>query len=310
MPPFRDGRTLLNLRHLGYVGQNLTLKETTGRTLRLANLTAERVREVTALNLGALRTILEWNVAHGIHFFRVGSSIVPFASHPAFPLDWRAEFDAPLADIRAFAETHDLRLSMHPGQYTVLNSPNPNIVTRAVAELEYHAQFLEAVDPGSGTMTLHIGGLYGEREVALARFGEGFARHSPEAQARLTLENDDKIYGIRDVLELGEALGIPVIFDLFHHKCNPGFTDWREDLQPLLERVVRSWGERVPKLHLSSPREPGKIAHADTIAEEDLRELEALMADVPGDAPYDVMLEAKLKDVALLKLLETPKLEA
>ena len=295
----------MNLRYLGYVGQNLTLGETTGRTLRLANLTETRALEVTALNLAALERILKWNVAHGIHFFRVASSVVPFASHPAFTLDWRAALSEELANIRAFVQQHDLRLSVHPGQYTVLNSPDEKIVARAVAELEYHAQFLEAVDPVSGTMTLHIGGLYGDKEVALARFADNAALLSPSARARLTLENDDKLYGIREVLALCEALGLPAVFDIFHHKCHPGPHNWREDLPELLERVVRSWGKKVPKLHLSSAREPGKTAHADTIRTEDLAELTMLMADVAGNEAYDVMLEAKLKDKALLELVTT-----
>lgn len=295
---------LLNLRYLGYVGQNLTLGETTGRTLRLANLTEARAYEVTALNLAALQRILEWNVLQNVHFFRVTSSVVPFASHPAFTLDWRAAFGETLDQIRSFVEKHNLRLSVHPGQYTVLNSPNEQIVARAFAELEYHAQFLEAVDPKSGTMTLHIGGLYGEKEVALARFAQNFTLLSPSAQARLTLENDDKIYGIRDVLGLCESLGIPAIFDIFHHKCHPGPHEWHEDLLELLERVVRSWDGRVPKLHLSSAREPGKTAHADSIRAEDLAELTTLMAGVAGNEPFDVMLEAKLKDKALLELLD------
>lgn len=295
----------LNLRYLGYVGQNLTLGETTGRTLRLANLTEARAHEVTAQNLAALRSILEWNVAHGIHFFRVASSVVPFASHPAFTLDWRGVFSETLGSIRAFVQQHDLRISVHPGQYTVLNSPDEKIVARAVAELEYHAQFLEAVDPTSGTMTLHVGGLYGDKEVALARFADNAALLSPSARARLTLENDDKLYGIREVLGLCETLGLPAVFDIFHHKCHPGPHDWREDLPELLERVVRSWGEKVPKLHLSSAREPGKTAHADSIRAEDLAELTILMAGISGNGVYDVMLEAKLKDKALLELVTT-----
>lgn len=138
----------MQLRHLGYACINLTLKRTTGRTLRLANLQAERVGEVIENNLNDLQAILEWNFRHGIRFFRIGSSIIPFGSHPEFPLDWQDRFSATLATIREAVARHGLRLSMHPGQYTVLNSNNLLVVERAVAELEYHAALLRCVDPG------------------------------------------------------------------------------------------------------------------------------------------------------------------
>ena len=129
----------MKLRYLGYAAQNLGLKRTTNRTLRLANLD-ERVAGVIEQNLADLRAILEWNLSHGIRFFRVGSSIIPFGSHPNFPLDWETRFADTLEDLRRFIAENNLRLAMHPGQYTVLNSPNEAIVTRALAELDYHAE--------------------------------------------------------------------------------------------------------------------------------------------------------------------------
>jgi UV DNA damage endonuclease len=137
----------MQLRHLGYACINLTLKRTTGRTLRLTNLQAQRVGEVIENNLNDLQAILEWNLQHGICFFHIGSSVIPFGSHPEFPLDWQERFSATLLSVRDVVARHGLRLSMHPGQYTVLNSSNPLVVEHAVAELEYHAAFLRCVDP-------------------------------------------------------------------------------------------------------------------------------------------------------------------
>lgn len=288
-------------RNLAYAGQNLTLDRTTGRTLRLANLDAERVRGVITANLDSLQIILEWNLAHGIRFFRMGSSIIPFASHPAFPIDWQAEFQVRLATIRKYVQTHGLRLSMHPGQYTVLNSTDEQIVRRAVQELEYHARFLQAVAPENGTMTLHVGGAYGDKGAALERFRANAERLSPTARARLTIENDDKLFNIFEVLELCEELNVPAVFDFFHHKCNPVGGDWQEGLLGMLERVVCIWRGKVPKFHLSSPKEAGKSAHADYVTEGDLEEVKTIMGGVDGEEAFDLVLEAKMKDKAVLR---------
>lgn len=295
----------MQLRHLGYACINLSLKRTTGRTLRLANLQAERVSQVIENNLNDLQAILEWNLAHGIRFFRIGSSVIPFGSHPEFPIDWQERFSPALIGIRSFVERHNLRLSMHPGQYTVLNSNNPLVVERAVAELEYHAAFLKCVDPCQGTMTLHVGGAYGDKVSAIRAFIESVEMLSPTARACLAVENDDTTFDINDVLTICECTGLPAIFDLFHHQCHHRRTDWQDELPELLERVVATWGERVPKFHLSSARESGSTAHADYVQEEDLNMALTFMREVDGGAPFDLMLEAKAKEGAVLRLLET-----
>lgn len=292
----------MRLRYLGYVGQNLTLGRTTGRTLRLANLSPERLAALVEANLGDLRAILDWNLAHGIRFFRLASSFIPFASHPAFTLAWRERFADEFAQIRARVARDALRLTLHPGQYTVLNALDDAVVERALAELEYSAALLEELDPVSGTITLHLGGAYGDERAAKERFVRNAARLSAGARARLALENDDTLFDVCDVLEVAEALGAPVVFDLHHHRVLRPEGVPADPPAALLARVVASWQGRVPKLHLSSAREPGAAAHADRVRLEDLEALLAAVAPVAGDDPFDLMLEAKDKDLALLAL--------
>ena len=291
----------MKLRHLGYACTNVTLSCTTGRTLRLANLNEARAAEVVTENLKTLLNLLRWNLERDIRFFRVSSAVIPLASHEAFTLDWQTHFAAELAEIRAFVDDNNLRLSMHPGQYTVLNAPRPEVVQKAVAELEYHAAFLDAVDPAQGTMTLHVGGAYGDKAASLGRFAENFAQLSPTAQKRLTLENDDRTYTAGEVLELGEKLGVPMIFDFWHHKLNPTAETWDTGLEALLPKIIATWGARVPKFHLSSGRGLG-TAHADLIEPVDFGQVEHFLGGFGGDKPFDLMLEAKLKEVALLEL--------
>ncbi|MGM0554934.1 MAG: UV DNA damage repair endonuclease UvsE [Myxococcota bacterium] len=292
----------MRLRHLGYACINCTIDTTTGRTLRLDNLDEAYVSEIIEANLAALTSILAWNVDHGLKLFRISSSVIPFASHPAFPIDWRARFADQLAAIREFGVAHDLRLSMHPGQYTVLNSNRPDVVDRAVAELDYHARFLEVVTPDGGDIVLHVGGAYGDKPSAVARFVQNFARLSQATRDQLVIENDDTVYTLDQVLDLSRRIERPVVFDIFHHRCNHPGEDWREGLVQKLEAVNLSWPTRPPKLHISTARHLGKTAHADFIDPADATTLLDLMAQVDADRPFDLMVEAKQKDIAALAL--------
>lgn len=293
----------MQLRHLGYACQNVTLDCTTGRTFRLASLSPERADETIAMNLDGLMEMLRWNLEQGIHFLRISSDVVPFASHAAFPYDWRRRFENRFAEIRRFVEENGVRLSMHPGQYTVLNSNRPDVVDSAVEELEYHASFLEAVAPRDGTMTLHVGGAYGDKPSAMERFKQNVERLSLRARGRLTIENDDKVYHLDDVLPLCEELGLPLVFDYFHHQCHFAGASYDEGLTGRLERVVATWKGAVPKFHLSSRKPGSRTSHADYVLAEDLDAFLGVMELVGGPEPFDLMLEAKYKDRAVLELM-------
>lgn len=292
----------MTIRHLGYACQNVSIPATTGRTLRLASLSPGRLREVISQNLESLMRILRWNTDRGIHFFRISSDMIPFASHPEFCLDWRKAFASELEVVRRFVHENGVRLTMHPGQFTVLNSPRPDVVENAIAELEYHAALLEEVDPAAGTYTLHVGGAYGDKRAAVERFVTNFARLSGRARSRLVLENDDTTYSAIEVLQICEELHVPLVYDYLHHKCLPSGID-EDELPDLLASVVDTWSGRIPKFHLSSLKEGTRSSHADFIRYEDYTDFLRLVERVKGGA-YDVMLEAKRKDEALLRLFE------
>src|SRR3712207_289787 len=132
------------LRRLGYVAIALGSGATTNRTCRLHNATPARLRDLIAANLAGLRATLEYTASRDIRLYRISSQLVPFASHPVNRLAWWDEFAAEVAELGAFLRRHDLRVSMHPGQYTVLGSPQPGVVEAAVAELAWHARLLDA----------------------------------------------------------------------------------------------------------------------------------------------------------------------
>ncbi len=287
------------LRRLGFVASVLSEGLSTSRTCRLRNATAGRVRELTVANLCALNAVLNFLEDRRILLYRISSNVIPFGSHDVNNGRWSTEFAAELRDLGARLRQLGVRVSTHPGQYTVLNSPHPNVVHAAVRELVYHAELLDILGTdASAKIIVHLGGLYGEtKAAALDRF-VAVARKLPSAVLhRLVVENDDRLFDSDDALLAARAIGIPVVFDLLHHHANP----CRRPVCDVLAEVFDTWTPRdgPPKVHLSS-QAAGRArgAHADFVSLSDAGDL---LAVAPGRA-FDCMLEAKQKDRALLRL--------
>jgi len=285
---------------LGYACINLTLgsKGNTSRTCRLSNATPHHLEELTRGNLGCLLEVLRWNDAHKIKVFRISSGVIPLASHPKAQWPWRQRLRREVSSVGNFARKRGLRLSMHPGQYTVLNSPREEVVAAAVAELSYHADFLDAMGMSlEDKIVLHVGGVYDDREASTRKFRENFERLPANVQRRLVLENDERSYGIYDVLDLCNSLGIPMILDYLHHRA---YTN-REPNSAEMKKIYETWSDRDgrPEIHYSTQKDGArKGAHADMI---NVKEFVHFINLLPRGS-VDVMLEAKAKDKALLKL--------
>jgi UV DNA damage endonuclease len=158
---------------LGYPAQNLTIPASTNRTLRLANLgDAEKVRALVWEYLLGLETILRWNAEHGVNLFRMGQSLIPFASHLAFPYDWETEHGDDLRGIGELARSLDIRLSMHPGQFIQPGSLRSRVSERSLAELRYVARVFDLIGSFDSVMVLHMGGAYDDRIASTDRFVE------------------------------------------------------------------------------------------------------------------------------------------
>jgi UV DNA damage endonuclease len=282
----------------GYAAQNLTLPATTNRTLRLAGLgDGDKVQGLVRANLEALRTIIRWNARHGVGLFRIGQSLIPFASHPLFPYDWQREHAAELAESGSLARSLGIRLSMHPGQYIQPGSPNPTVVQNSLDELRFVAALFDLIGSGDATMVLHMGGAYGDHPQTAARFVSTL-RNESSILRYLALEGDERIWSVRQILPTAAALGAPVIVDTLHHRMNPDGLMLAE----ALDCALPTWNRRGvrPKVHISSQspdKQPG--AHAFGIERADWEELMAVL----GDRDIDVMVEAKGKERALIGLV-------
>lgn len=279
---------------VGYPTQNLSLPATTNRTLRLANLPdANRVRSLVRANLADLGRIIRWNAERGIYLFRIGQSLVPFASHSDFPYDWASEHGEELARTGSLALSLGVRLSFHPGQYVQPGSPSPEVAERGLRELRYAARALSLLGSPDGVVVLHLGGAHGDREAAGKRFARAL-RGEAEVLRYLALENDERVWSISEAAEAARGLGVPAIVDTLHHHLNPGGLDLRE----ALDLAIPTWEPRgnAPKLHISTQdpdKRPG--AHARAIDSGDW----ATLVEALDGRRADIMVEAKGKERAL-----------
>lgn len=257
------------------------------------------------VSLGYVDAILDYLNAVDIRMYRMASDLAPYVTKLDLPVQHRQIEEAAdeLARVGAKARALGIRLSLHPSQYIVLNTPDPAVLDTAIRTLQSHADILNGMGLGpEHKIITHVGGLYGDREGALERFAERYERLSPAIRARLIVENDDRLFPVDDVLWLHERTGIPVVFDWLHHAALQTGTLGAAEAAC---RAFATWpaGQR-PKLHFSSvagqiPR--GKAApHADYI---DPADLVPFLASL-GAREFDVMLEAKMKDLAVLRARE------
>jgi UV DNA damage endonuclease len=258
-----------------------------------------------------------------VRVYRLSSNTIPYGTHPDLPqLDFRRQLDEAAPDVAALRGrvlAAGLRLSTHPGQYTVLNGPDEEIRRKAILDLEADAALLEALGQGpEATIVVHVGGRYDDRSTALDRWVATFERLPDAVRSRLGLENDERSFGLRDVLEVHRRTGVRLVLDVHHHAIHP---DGREiPLPEALRLAAATWPDGIrPKIHLSSVRTmlgteerprvgrrgvdrrqvvPPLSAHADLVSPWDLERV-VRAAGSAGVVP-DVMLEAKGKDLALL----------
>lgn len=268
------------------------------RTCRLENASPARLRELTEANLASLDACLDYAAGLGFELFRVNSGIIPFASHPVNTVPWVRLYSSELAALGRKAARLGLRLSMHPGQHTVVNSPSPSVFSAAAAELLYHADFMDALSlPQSSKVVIHLGGVYGDKPAAMARLAANWKRLPPRVRSRLVLENDERLFSVYDALTASEETGAPVVFDRFHHRIHgdPSATPVTE----LLRRCARTWSARDgrPKVHFSS-QEPGARPGTHGL---DIKPVEfAEFLDESAGLALDVMVEARAKEHAAL----------
>ena len=215
-------------------------------------------------NIEAVRRLIEkvGNLNEHLRMVRLGSDILPVYTHG----DWSYFWHRP--DVIAYCEQHFrqvgdvarrrmVRLSFHPGQFTVLASDNPAIVDRSIEEFEYHADMARWMGFGQKFQDLkinvHIAGRQGPQGIRLA-----YKRLSPEARNCLTIENEEVSYGLDDCLSISDV--VPIVLDVHHHWVKTG--EYISPMDPRVDQVVQSWRGVRPTMHYSVSRENVLVDHS------------------------------------------------
>lgn len=299
---------------LGYVSIALKLpKITSSSTVTYTNYQKQmneekklnKLKQVTLSNLDDLYKIFEYNVENNIHFYRITSALVPLATHPDVGnWDYRKIFNVDFKRIGDYVRNNDMRVDTHPDEFNVLNSTRGEVVENTKRNLLFHVNLFEDIKYPEGKMILHIGSSQGGKEAAIKRFISNFKEFPIEITRCLILENDDKTFNVKEVLQICKEVNTPMVLDVHHYICN----NEGEALIPMLKDIFGTWeGQTLPpKIHFSSPREGEKDRkHSDFINPHDF--VEFLENCKPLGIDFDIMLESKMKDLSLFKLVEDIK---
>ena len=286
---------------IGYACLTVGVPATDQKSCRMKNATEARLKELISHNIKSLENIIDYNIINNIKLFRISSGLIPFGSSPVNVLPWWDIFAPKLSNIGEKIKNSGMRVSMHPGQYTVLNSPNDAVVNRATEDLNYHARVLDSLGVGTeNKIILHIGGIYYNKQQGITRFIANYNYLDDSVKRRLVIENDDKSYNICDVLEIGTMLKIPVVFDNLHNEINS--CDKEKSDAYWINECQKTWQKKdgKQKIHYSQQdyaKKPG--SHSGFIRIAEFQEFCAKL----GKKDIDIMLEVKDKNCSAVKCI-------
>jgi UV DNA damage endonuclease len=266
------------------------------------------VSELALKNAQDVIKILKWNEAHNIKMFRLSSAIIPWGN--SINIDELPDIVAITAALKEagdYAAQHGHRITTHPGPYTVIASPNHTVVENAIKDLEMHAKVFDLIGLGKtpyNKINIHVNTTAGGKEAAMKRFCDAYWFLSESVRSRLVVENDDKPkqYTVEDLMFVHRLIGIPVTFDYFHHSLNPGNLTEEQALKlagttwpaGITQAVHYSESKR---LHENNQKENAR-AHSDHVN------------SLPNtyEIDIDMMLETKMKELTILKLIENKQI--
>jgi len=217
----------------------------------------EKLWDLTKGNIEATRLLVErvGTLDANLRMVRLSSDILPVYTEPTWSWFWRepdvvAYAERHFAEIGRLAREHSVRLSFHPGQFTVLASDNEDVVRRSIEEFEYHVDMARWMGYGKEfqdfKINVHIAGRAGPPGIRAA-----LKRLTPEARNTITIENDEITWGLDSSLELVNDLAL--VLDIHHHWIHTG--EYIEKTDPRINMVIDSWRGRRPVIHYSVSRE-------------------------------------------------------
>ena len=228
----------------------------------------EKLWDLMKGNIEAVHALVEkvGTLDESLRMVRISSDILPVYTQRDYSYFWRlpdvvAYAEKHFAQVGALARSNNVRLSFHPGQFTVLASDNPDIVNRSIEEFEYHADMARYMGYGKSfqdfKINVHISGRQGPAGIRSA-----YTKLSPEARNCITIENEENAWGLDDCLSLSDLL--PIVLDIHHHWVREG--EYLDPSDARVTRVIDSWRGVRPTMHYSVSRENVLAGHcADTL---------------------------------------------
>ena len=297
---------------LGYVALSKALDDvTTSSTITYTNYinknyNTSKLLEITKNNLDSLYEIIKYNVKNNFHFYRLTSKLVPLATHDKVDFDYITPLLDEYKKIGKLINDNNIRVDTHPDQYAVLNSMDSKIVKNTVEILEYHYKIMDAIGIKDKIIILHVGSSACGKKASITRFINNFNKLPDHIKKCIAVENDDKVYNIKDVLELCHKINVPMVLDYHHFICN----NEKEDINDYLKEIIDTWDGKLPKMHFSSPKSKLKKefrSHSNYINKECFIKFINILKK--QDKDIDIMLEAKAKDDAVSRLARCLKYE-
>ena len=288
---------------LGYVSISNALNVTSSSNLTFTefnkNKDYNKLNKVIRSNLEDLIEILDYNIKNNIHFYRLTSKLIPLSTHKDVDFEYIDRYKLYFNKISSLINDNNIRIDVHPDQFCVLNSTKKEVVDASINILKYHFNVLKALNVKNPIIILHVGSSVFGKENSIKRFINTFNKLPNYLKEVIALENDDKVFNAYDVLNMCKILNIPFVFDFHHHKCNPC-----NNIEILMKDILNTWKNINPKMHISSSKNKTKKefrSHSDYIKYEDFNDLIDLIK--PYDVDIDIMIEAKMKDDALFRLV-------
>ncbi len=289
------------LVRLGYVAISTALNVTSSTPYTYSEYlnrhNIDKLDNVIRSNLLALEEILKYNVKNNIHFYRISSKIIPLATKDDVKFNYTTKYKEYYDRISKIIKDNNLRVDFHPDQFCVLNSTNNDVVKNSIKILEYHYYLLNMMMVKDKVLILHVGSNVFGKDNSIKRFINNFNKLPEYLKKCIVIENDDKIFNVSDVLKISEVINVPVVLDYHHYNCNKSTID--------IEKIFNTWNI-TPKIHFSSPKNKKEFrSHNDYINSDDF--INFIESIKKYNTDVDIMLEAKMKDDALFRLVRELK---
>lgn len=294
---------------LGYACITETLTGiTTSSSYTYTNYTKEqnktKLDRIIKSNLTDLGKILDYNISNNIHFYRLSSKLIPLATKKEVVFNYLSKYDRYYEYLSKKIEDSRMRVDLHPDQFCVLNSTNKDVVKNSIEILKYHYNILNKLKIKNKVLVLHVGSNAFGKSNSLTRFINNYMTLPKSIRDTIVVENDDKVFNIKDCLYLNEKLNVPIVLDYHHHFCNNDGIN----LYDYIEDIFNTWKNINPKVHFSSPKNLTKKeirSHNDYIDSNKFIEFVENIKHLDYD--IDIMIEAKRKDEALFRLIRELK---